>query len=49
MSITLEKKQELIKIFATSDSDTGSVYVQCAILTERIKKPYRAFSIPPER
>lgn len=37
MSITLEKKQELIKTFATSDSDTGSVYVQCAILTERIR------------
>lgn len=37
MSITLEKKQELIKDFATTESDTGSVEVQCAILTHRIK------------
>ena len=36
MSVTKEKKQELIKEFATSGSDTGSVFVQCAILTERI-------------
>ncbi len=36
MSITAEKKQELIKKFATSTNDTGSAEVQCAILTERI-------------
>ncbi|MDX1949519.1 MAG: 30S ribosomal protein S15 [Rickettsiales bacterium] len=36
MSISAEKKQELIKKFATSKGDTGSVEVQCAILTERI-------------
>ena len=36
MSITKEKKQELIKQFAMSEGDTGSVFVQCAILTERI-------------
>jgi small subunit ribosomal protein S15 len=36
MSITLERKQELIKEFAKGDSDTGSPEVQVAILTERI-------------
>ncbi len=36
MSISAEKKQELIKKFATNQGDTGSVEVQCAILTERI-------------
>ena len=30
------KKQEIIKEFATSENDTGSPYVQIAILTERI-------------
>lgn len=37
MSITPERKQELIKEFAQSSSDTGSSDVQIAILTERIK------------
>jgi small subunit ribosomal protein S15 len=37
MSITKEKKQELITSHATGKADTGSVEVQCAILTERIK------------
>ncbi|WP_316354257.1 30S ribosomal protein S15 [Candidatus Trichorickettsia mobilis] len=36
MSITAEIKQSLIKKYATSENDTGSVEVQCAILTERI-------------
>ena len=36
MSITLKKKQALIKQFRTSDTDTGSSPVQIAILTERI-------------
>jgi small subunit ribosomal protein S15 len=36
MSITKEKKQSLINEYAISKDDTGSVYVQCAILTERI-------------
>ena len=36
MSITAERKQELIKEYATKDSDTGSPEVQVAILTERI-------------
>lgn len=37
MSITQEKKQELIKAFAIHEGDTGSSDVQIAILTERIK------------
>jgi small subunit ribosomal protein S15 len=36
MSITAERKQELIKEFAIVDGDTGSPDVQIAILTERI-------------
>ncbi|MEM9139698.1 MAG: 30S ribosomal protein S15 [Pseudomonadota bacterium] len=36
MSITPERKQELMKDFATKDGDTGSPEVQIAILTERI-------------
>ncbi len=37
MSITAERKQELIKKFAKKEGDTGSPEVQVAILTERIK------------
>jgi small subunit ribosomal protein S15 len=37
MSITAERKQELIKQFGAKDGDTGSPEVQVAILTERIK------------
>lgn len=37
MSITPERKQELIKEYATKDGDTGSPEVQVAIITERIK------------
>ena len=37
MSITAERKQELIKKFGTKPGDTGSPEVQVAILTERIK------------
>ena len=36
MSITNEKKQELIKEFGQTPGDTGSPEVQVAILTERI-------------
>ncbi len=36
MSITAERKQELIDEFATKKGDTGSPEVQVAILTERI-------------
>ena len=37
MSITAERKQELIGEYATVDGDTGSPEVQVAILTERIR------------
>ena len=36
MSITKEKKAQLIKKFAVNEGDTGSPEVQVAILTERI-------------
>lgn len=37
MSITEERKAELIKEYATNSGDTGSPEVQVAVLTERIK------------
>jgi small subunit ribosomal protein S15 len=37
MSITAERKQELINEYATKSGDTGSPEVQIAILSERIK------------
>jgi len=36
MSISAERKQELVKEYATKADDTGSPEVQVAILTERI-------------
>lgn len=36
MSITAERKAELIQKFATKAGDTGSPEVQVAVLTERI-------------
>ena len=36
MSITADRKQELIKEYATKSGDTGSPEVQVAILSERI-------------
>ncbi len=36
MSITAERKDELIKEYAAKDGDTGSPEVQVAIITERI-------------
>lgn len=37
MSITNERKQELVKEYATHEGDTGSPEVQVAILSERIR------------
>ena len=37
MSVTAEKKTEIIKDNATNKGDTGSPEVQVAILTERIR------------
>ena len=36
MSITAERKQEVISEFATKPGDTGSPEIQVAVLTERI-------------
>ncbi len=36
MSITAERKNEVVKEFATKEGDTGSPEVQVAIITERI-------------
>jgi small subunit ribosomal protein S15 len=36
MSITAERKQALVKEYATKNGDTGSPEVQVAILSERI-------------
>jgi small subunit ribosomal protein S15 len=37
MSITAERKEALIKEYATKKGDTGSPEVQVAVLSERIK------------
>jgi small subunit ribosomal protein S15 len=37
MSITAERKSEVIKEYGTKAGDTGSPEVQVAVLTERIK------------
>ncbi len=37
MSITLARKQELVREYARKEGDTGSPEVQIAILSERIK------------
>jgi small subunit ribosomal protein S15 len=37
MSITAERKTELVKQFAQKEGDTGSPEVQVALLSERIK------------
>ena len=37
MSITAERKGEVVRAYATHDGDTGSPEVQVAILSERIK------------
>ena len=37
MSITKEEKNKLVQEFSQGKNDTGSVEVQCAIFTKRIK------------
>lgn len=37
MSITQERKKDLMVEFATCENDTGSVEVQCSVLTERVR------------
>lgn len=36
MSVTAEKKQEIVQRFGKDEKDTGSTEVQIALLTERI-------------
>ncbi len=45
MSITPERKAELIKEFATCEGDTGSPEVQVAVLTERIRNLTEHFKV----
>jgi small subunit ribosomal protein S15 len=45
MSITKEKKQEIIKEFALKENDTGSPEVQIAILTHRINTLTEHFNV----
>ena len=48
MSITGEKKKELIEKYKTKENDTGSPEVQVAILTERINNLTEHFKINKE-
>ncbi|NOX57057.1 MAG: 30S ribosomal protein S15 [Planctomycetes bacterium] len=48
MSITKERKAELIKEFARSEADTGSPDVQVAVLTERINALTEHLKIHPK-
>ncbi|MGC9327353.1 MAG: 30S ribosomal protein S15 [Candidatus Hinthialibacter sp.] len=45
MSITLERKKELIESFKVHDTDTGSPEVQIAILSEKIKNLTEHFKV----
>ena len=45
MSITREKKQEVIATYKLHDNDSGSAEVQVAILTERIKNLTEHFKL----
>ncbi|MFM1813740.1 MAG: hypothetical protein RLZ98_435 [Pseudomonadota bacterium] len=45
MSVTAERKSELIQTNATKSGDTGSPEVQIAILTERIKNLTEHFKV----
>ena len=38
MTVTAERKQELVAKFGKADGDTGSAEVQIALLTERINE-----------
>ncbi len=38
MAVTKERKQELVKEFGKSESDSGNTDVQVALLTERINE-----------
>jgi small subunit ribosomal protein S15 len=38
MTIKLDNKQDVIKAYQQSEGDTGSVYVQVALLSQKIKE-----------
>ncbi len=46
--ITLERKNNLIKTFRTHDTDSGSLELQVALLTERINDLNKHFSLFPK-
>ncbi|MBM3306898.1 MAG: 30S ribosomal protein S15 [Candidatus Eisenbacteria bacterium] len=45
MSLTKEKKKEIVKRFETHAGDTGSAEVQIALLTERIETLSKHFEL----
>lgn len=45
MSLTKEKKTEIVKRFETHAGDTGSAEVQIALLTERIESLSKHFDL----
>jgi small subunit ribosomal protein S15 len=45
MSVTIEKKAELVEEYRINEKDTGSAFVQVAVLTERIKNLTEHFKI----
>jgi small subunit ribosomal protein S15 len=45
VSLTKEKKQEIVKRFETHAGDTGSAEVQIALLTERIETLSKHFDL----
>lgn len=45
MAITKERRQEVIKQYATHEGDTGSSEVQIALLTERINDLTEHFKV----
>lgn len=45
MSITSQKKKSLISTYAIKEDDTGSSFVQCAILTEKISNLTEHFKV----
>lgn len=48
MSITVEKKQDIIGKYRQHKNDTGSVEVQIALITERIKDMTEHFKRHPK-
>ena len=48
MAISKERKQELVKKFGTNESDTGSIEVQIAILTDEINSLTEHFKTHPK-